>query len=154
MSALHFDENLVMIMDDEGLDTYEVEERLAQRLLTGGWVKESYPAALHEREKGFPTGLYAQGINVAIPHCDPEHVEHGSMAVGILKHPVAWRRMEDPAATCEVSLVVMLGLEEAHAHMEMLQKVIALVQDQEQMAHIVACDNATDAYAMLKGAFE
>lgn len=150
MTNLHFDESLVTIFDDEGLDTYSVEESLARSLFEGDWVQESYPAALHEREKDFPTALDVGGINVAIPHCDVEHVKRGALCVGVLKHPVPWKCMDDPNKTCEVSLVVMLALDEAHAHLEMLQKVISLIQDQETVSRIIACNDSHSAYELLK----
>lgn len=150
MPALHFDEKLVVLLDEEGLDTFAVEERLAGVLLAGGWVKDSYPEAIHTREESFPTGLNAGGLNIALPHCDMEHVKRGALCVGVLKHPVSWCCMDDPSKTCDVSLVVMLALDEAHAHLEMLQKVIGLLQDQEMVGRIVACASASDAYGLLK----
>ena len=87
---------------------------------------------------------------MAIPHCDPGHVNHGAICAAVLKHPVAWRRMDDPAQTCDVSLVVMLALEEAHAHMEMLQKVIGIVQDQALAARVVASRDSAQLYGLLK----
>ena len=150
MSDLHFDSSLVHMFDEDGLDTYTVEDVLANELHDQGWVHESYAAALHEREEGFPTALDVGGLNVAIPHCDIEHVKKGALCVGVLKHPVEWRRMDDASKTCPVSLVVMLALDEGHAHLEMLQKVIGLVQDQELVAKIVACDTAEAAYDLMK----
>ncbi len=150
MAQLHFDEHLIKVFDGEGLDTYAIEEALAGILHEGGYVKESYASALHEREKVFPTALDVGGINVAIPHCDTEHVNRGALCVGVLKHPVTWRRMDDGSKTCEVSLVVMLALDEAHAHLEMLQKVIGLIQDQELVAAIIACDDQKKIYDLCK----
>lgn len=149
MAGLHFDESLVAILDGEVLDTYSVEERLAQILVNGGWVKETYPAAVHEREKVFPTALDVGGINVAIPHCDVEHVEKGALCVGVLKRPVSWRCMDDATKSCDVSLVVMLALNEPHAHLEMLQKVIALIQDQELVSKVVSAKETHEAFALL-----
>lgn len=149
MAGLHFDESLVAILDGEELDTYSVEERLARILMDGGWVKETYPAAVHEREKVFPTALDVNGINVAIPHCDVEHVEKGALCVGVLKRPVSWRCMDDAAKSCDVSLVVMLALNEPHAHLEMLQKVIALIQDQELVSKVISAKDAHEAFALL-----
>ena len=150
MAQLHFDEHLIKVFDDEGLDTYAIEETLAGILHEGAYVKETYANALHEREKTFPTALDVGGINVAIPHCDTEHVNRGALCVGVLRHPVTWRRMDDGSKTCEVSLVVMLALDEAHAHLEMLQKVMGLIQDQELMATIIACDDQKKIYDLLK----
>ena len=149
MAGLHFDESLVAILGGEVLDTYSVEERLAQILVNGGWVKETYPAAVHEREKVFPTALDVGGINVAIPHCDVEHVEKGALCVGVLKRPVSWRCMDDATKSCDVSLVAMLALNEPHAHLEMLQKVIALIQDQELVSKVVSAKEAHEAFALL-----
>lgn len=149
MAALHFDESLVRVFEADGLDTYAVEDQLADDLFAGGWVKDTYAAALHEREKTYPTALDAQGINVAIPHCETEHVNQGAIAVGVLKHPVSWRRMDDPSQSCDVSLVVMLALVEAHAHLEMLQKVIAIVQDQEFVQHVIEQDAPDKVYRLL-----
>lgn len=151
MAALKFDESLVRIFDAGDLDTGTVEEELASVLLRGGYVKESYAEALRVRELDFPTALEVPGgISVAVPHCDVEHVNTGALCVGVLKRPVIWRRMDDAAQTCPVSLVVMLALDEAHAHLEMLQKVIGLIQNQELVAHVIACDDAAEAYALLK----
>ena len=149
MAGLHFDESLVAILDGEELDTYSVEERLARILMDGGWVKETYPAAVHEREKVFPTALDVNGINVAIPHCDVEHVEKGALCVGVLKRPVSWRCMDDATKSCDVSLVAMLALNEPHAHLEMLQKVIALIQDQELVSKVISAKDAHEAFALL-----
>lgn len=154
MAALHFDESLIVLLGDDRIDTLSVEDRLADMLYEGGWVKPSYKAALRAREEEFPTGLDAvslgAGFNVAVPHCDPEHVKHGAICVGILKSPVSWRCMDDPSKNCDVSLVVMLALDEAHAHLEMLQKVMSLVQDDASMKRIVAANSVDKAYELLK----
>lgn len=44
----------------------------------------------------------------------------------------------------------MLALNEAHAHLEMLQKVVALLQNQDLVAEIVSSDNAAEAYSLVK----
>lgn len=152
MPALQFDATLIKILDAEGLDTASVESALATTLFDHGFVKDSYAGALAVREKVFPTALEVPGgLSVAVPHCDVEHVNKGALCVGILKHPVTWKRMDDAAQTCPVSLVVMLALDEAHAHLEMLQKVIGLIQDQELVKRVIACNTADEAYGLLKG---
>ena len=57
--------------------------------------------------------------------------------------------MDEPEQTCPVSLVVMLALNEAHAHLEMLQKVIALIQDQELTKRIVSAATPAEAYELM-----
>ena len=148
MANLQFDESLVLILDEELPDSAAVETRVAGELLRQGHVKDSYPQAILDREKNFPTALDVQGLNVAIPHCDPENVNKGAICAAVLKHPVDWYRMDDPESTCPVSLVIMLALNEAHAHLEMLQKVIALIQDQELTKQIVAAATPTEVFAL------
>ena len=154
MAGLHFDESLVVMLDDADLDTYGVEDRLCDILYEGGWVKPSFRGALHEREMAFPTDLdavsFGARFNVAVPHCDPEHVQHGAVCVGILREPVKWRCMDDASKSCDVSLVAMLALDEAHGHLEMLQKVMGLVQDDASMAEILGAGDIHAAYELLK----
>lgn len=149
MANLRFDESLVVAFHEEGLTTEDVERRLAETLRGQGYVKDSFAQAILEREAEFPTALEVGALNVAMPHCDIAHVNEGAVCVGVLHHPVAWHRMDDPDATCPVSLVVMLALNEAHAHLEMLQKVVALVQDQVHVARVLAAQSEGEAYGLL-----
>lgn len=148
MAALEFNASLVVRIDEGDLTTEDVERRLASILHDAGYVKDSYEQAIIDREASYPTALEVGEINVAMPHCDVEHVERGAICVGLLAHPVAWHRMDDFEAETPVSLVVMLALNEAHAHLEMLQKVIGLVQDQELVARALEQDSE-GAYALL-----
>lgn len=149
MANLQFDESLVLILDKEGLTTADVESAVADELRRQGFAKDSYKQAILDREQQFPTALDVQGLNVAIPHCDPENVEKSAICAAVLKHPAEWHRMDEPEQTCPVSLVVMLALNEAHAHLEMLQKVIALIQDQELTKQIVAASTPAEAYELM-----
>ena len=88
------------------------------------------------------------GLNVAIPHCDVANVNKAAMCMGVLANPVDWHKMDEPDETCKVSVVCMLALTEAHAHLEMLQKVIAFVQDQELVAKVIDAKSADEAFAL------
>lgn len=149
MANLHFDESLVLLLENPPANSADVENTVANELLAQGYVKDTYPQAILERERQFPTALDVHGLNVAIPHCDPENVNKGAICVAVLKRPVNWHRMDAPDDTCPVSLVVMLALNEAHAHLEMLQKVIALIQDQELTTRIVASRTPHDVYELM-----
>lgn len=148
MGELVFDEGLTTIIDDP-VDDRHVEGVLSELLLERGFVRESFPQAILDREAVYPTGLDAGGINVAMPHCDVEHVVRGALSVGVLRRPVPWHRMDDPASTCDVSVVIMLALNEAHAHLEMLQKVVALIQDQDLMGRVVGSSTPEEAFGLV-----
>ena len=143
MSDMAFGPELILLLD--GVKDYQMAESdLANRL-----VKLAYPQAIAEREIVYPTGLDVGGINAAMPHCDISNVNRAAICVGVLKNPVEWRRMDDQDATCKVSFVIMLALKEAHAHLDMLQKVVALIQDQGLMTKIVAAANTNEVYQLV-----
>ena len=140
MADLSFDSSLVVRID--------VERRLAAVLEEQGYVKDTYAQAIVDREANFPTALDMSGLNVAIPHCDVANVNKAAMCMGVLANPVDWHKMDEPDETCKVSVVCMLALTEAHAHLEMLQKVIAFVQDQELVAKVIDAKSADEAFAL------
>ena len=149
MAGIKFDNSLIVRIEGEGLTTEDVERALAARLEELGYAKETFTAAILEREAVFPTALDMDGINVAIPHCDVANVNEAAVCMGVLENPVAWHRMDDPESACEVSLVCMLALTEPHAHLEMLQKVIGLVQNQELVAKVVASDSIDEVFELV-----
>lgn len=136
MAELYFDENLVAFID--GAQTAaEVEGKLARVLYERGCVRDSFADAIHEREIEYPTALEVGVHNVAIPHCDAEHTIKGSLCIGVLQPSVTWKRMDDADESCAVELVIMLALQDPHDQLEMLQKIISLVQDQALIEQIV-----------------
>ena len=147
MAEISFDESLVVVIDEPGSCT-DVEKQLAGVLFESGYVRESYAQAIVDREASYPTGLEFGERSIAMPHCDIEHVNGPAICMGVLKKPVAWHRMDDPESTCNAELVIMLALNEAHAHLEMLQKVIAFVQDQELVAKVIEANTADEAFAL------
>lgn len=149
MADLSFDSTLVIRIDGEGLTCEEVERRIAAVLEKKGYVKDTYAQAIVDREENFPTALDMGGLNVAIPHCDVANVNKAALCMGILSHPVDWHKMDEPDETCKVSVVCMLALTEAHAHLEMLQKVIGFVQDQELVGRVIGADSEEEAFSLV-----
>ena len=150
MANLAFNSSLVTLIDEEGLTCEDVERRIAGILTEQGYAKDTYVQAILDREANFPTALDMCGLNVAIPHCDIANVNEAAFCMGVLKHPVDWHKMDDPDDTCKVSVVVMLALTEAHAHLDMLQKVVAFVQDQELVGKVIAAETSDEAFELVK----
>lgn len=150
MADLSLDSSLVLRIKGDGLTTEDVERAMAAELERQGYAKDTFTNAILEREKVFPTALDMGGINVAMPYCDVANVNKAAICIGVLEHPVAWYRMDDPETTCEVSLVTMLALTEAHAHLEMLQKVIALVQNQELIEKVVKAESEEEIFDLVR----
>ncbi|EOR20742.1 phosphotransferase system mannitol/fructose-specifc IIA component (Ntr-type) [Clostridium sartagoforme AAU1] len=114
----------------------EVLSFLADKLKEEGFAKEGYKEAILKREVEYPTGLPAT-IKIAIPHCDHTLVNESAIAMGVLNNPVDFQAMDDPSITLDVQIVIMLALNEPHGHIEMLQKIISLIQNAEDLKKII-----------------
>lgn len=109
-------------------------------------VSDEFSKKLHERELSFPTGLELKGLNVAIPHTDPEFVKKQFIALYTLEEPVLFNRMDDPNKETEVSVVFVLGLNEPHAQLEILQELMGKLQDETFIKGIYEQKNKLDIF--------
>jgi galactitol PTS system EIIA component len=106
---------------------YELSKLLEEK----GYVKESFPQAVVEREGHFPTGLPTSLYGVAIPHTDSHHVLHTGIAVGVLKNPVEFTIMGTTDHTVQVELVLLLAIQNPASHIQVLQQLMELFQSPE-----------------------
>jgi len=149
MSGIAFDESLILEYDQQMTDR-EVLSAMADYLCKKGIVKDSYRQAVLDRETSFPTGLKTGGINVAIPHTDICHVNQAAICVAILKSPALFQAMDEPDHGIEVNLVIMLALTEAHGHIEMLQRIVKLIRDQEDVKNIIEANDMATVNMIIK----
>lgn len=140
MSSITLRESLILRFDQKMTDT-EVLSAMCENLHREGIVKESYQAAILEREASYPTGLKCGGINIAIPHADIIHVNEAAISVAILKEPAPFKAMDEPDGDVPVNIVIMLALTEAHGHIEMLQKIVGLIQNQDELQKMIDTDD-------------
>ena len=114
---------------------------MASELFEKGLVKEDYINEVISREEVYPTGLYTGDINVAIPHCDYQFVNKKSIAVGILERPIKFKKMDEPSEDVEVSIIIMLAIDEPDNHIAYLTKVFQLVQNQDVLKKIYSSND-------------
>ena len=129
-----FNKDLV-ILDVEVQDNFDALGLIADNFRRLGFVKASYKDAVIAREKIFATGLPTvnENVGVAIPHTDIEHVHTAAISFTRLKEPVDFTVMGDENSKVAVNLVFMLALREAHAQIEMLQALMAIIQDEKAL---------------------
>ena len=125
----------VVILDVEVTDNYDALSLIADNFRRLGIVKASYKNAVIAREKVFATGLPTvnEAIGVAIPHTDVEHVNTAAISFTRLQQPTEFTVMGDESSKVKVKLVFMLALKEAHAQIEMLQSLMAIIQDEKDL---------------------
>lgn len=123
----------------------EAIDKLARLLLEKNLVKESYIPAVIKREKEFCTGLAFEAMGVALPHTDAIHVNKQAIAIGILKEPIKFKAMGMPDETVEVSLILMLAIEKPDAQLELLGKLMDILQKAECVNGIKNAVNEKEA---------
>ncbi|MBR7926817.1 PTS sugar transporter subunit IIA [Aerococcaceae bacterium zg-ZUI334] len=116
---------------------------MADYLIDRGTVKSTFKKAIIDREKIFSTGLNIGNYGIAIPHTDVEHVNESTIAIVTLENPIVFKQMGDNIDT-PVSIVCMLALKESHAHLEMLQKLMELFQDEHIIETIINLDDTEE----------
>lgn len=149
MGEISIKESYVLHFDQE-MTNKEVLSALCDNLCKQGVVKSTYKDAILKREEEYPTGLKCGAVNIAIPHADVEHVNQAAISVAVLKQPVDFYAMDEPDGTVPISMVIMLALTEAHGHLEMLQKVVGLIQNQDELRAIVESDDDKAVIKLMK----
>ncbi|MCT4379576.1 PTS sugar transporter subunit IIA [Leuconostoc pseudomesenteroides] len=134
---------------DYGSNSWEdVLRHLSEKMVESGSVKSSYIDAVVEREKEFPTGLNTEGVGIAIPHTDAEHVIRDQIAVLRLKNPVTFLQMGD-GEPVEAKLIFMLALTKPHEQLSMLQKLVMLIQGTVKVKQLLKLQDNSDVLTVL-----
>lgn len=140
----------LMIMDMEADFCTDVFTQLGGALMREGYTKDSYIDALIAREKDYPTGLDIDGIGVAIPHTDVSHVNRAGIAIGVLKHPVTFIQMGTDDEEVRVRLVFMLAVVDPGAHIDELQRVLAVIQDTDVLERLLEAEDTAEIIEIVK----
>ena len=64
-------------------DNIEVLQLMGDAMIQEGYGEEGFTEAVLKREKDYPTGLDVNGIGVAIPHTDAEHVKKEGISTAV-----------------------------------------------------------------------
>lgn len=123
--------------------------KLAGEFLEEGLVKPSFPQAILDREAVYPTGLPAVAFDIAIPHCAASNVIETSMAVATLAHPVEFQQMGSADITLHPEVVFMLAIQDPDKQLEMLQKIMGVIQDRDLLVKIRSSRDADELYGLL-----
>ncbi|WP_373471222.1 PTS sugar transporter subunit IIA [Carnobacterium alterfunditum] len=125
---LNLDKNLIF-PNLEFEKKEDVLNFMSGKLLEYKYVKPGYQKAIIDRENIYPTGLPSLGVNIAIPHADNDLVNKTTIAIGILKKAAKFCSMENIEKELDVQIVMMLAIKEPHGQIEMLQKVVSIIQN-------------------------
>lgn len=140
----------LILMEMEASSSQDVFRQLGGVLIKEGYAKDSYIDALLTREKEYPTGLDIDGFGVAIPHTDVSHVNRAGTAIAVLKSPVTFLQMGTDDEEVSVKLVFMLSVTDPDAHIDELQKILAVIQDTEVLKKLAGAENAQEIIDIIR----
>lgn len=143
-----FDKKVIYFDQDASSNT-EALAKLANRLHAAGVVNDQYKDAILKREANFPTGLMTKTIGVAIPHCDADKVIQPQIGFMRLKKPVTFHQMGDNSEI-QVRVIFMLALKKSDDQLTMLQKLMALFQNEDAMAQVQQVTSVNDFITVMK----
>ena len=130
----------------------EVLAYLANQLYQKGFVKQAYIKAIQAREMEYPTGLPSTQPGVAIPHANYELVHHTTLAIATLDKPINFHNMEENASLLPTQIVIMMAIGEPHGQVEMLQKIVRIIQDEPLRKQMIAAESDVVLLNLLKKA--
>lgn len=139
----------------ERLEASTKEEALSAMcgiLLSKGYVKDSFPAAILERERLYPSGLPMEGHKIAIPHTDAEHVNKSAILFARLAKPLEFSSMGDPDEKLQVQLISMFALAEKKQIGYLLEVLITAYSDNEVLEAILKAPSVKAIYDILRRA--
>ncbi|AFT81437.1 PTS sugar transporter subunit IIA [Leuconostoc carnosum] len=141
----------VIVLDSEAQNRTEALKLLAKKFVDHKIVQTSFIEAVLKREESFPTGLATEIIGVAIPHTDVQHVIRSQIGVMRLKSPVNFFQMGD-GKDVPVKIIFMLALTKPHEQLEMLQKLIGLIQNKKLLIKILNTNSIENVISILETA--
>lgn len=127
---------------------HDVFDLMYEEAFKQGYVSESFLPKIKEREETFPTGLHLDKYSIAIPHTDPECVFEQFIGVVTLKEPVLFQLMDDKTQEVKVKVILMLGLNEPHSQLAVLQQIMQIVQNEETYEKISAAKSSEEIHKL------
>lgn len=134
----------LVFLDLDFLNQKETIKFLADKLLEKGLVKESFLEGVLEREKKFPTGLFLEKHNVAIPHCDTCHVNESAIVVARLKNEINFKYMADPSKDVKVKLVIMLAIKDPKSQVPVLSDLMTKLSNGDLVEKMMLAKDCDD----------
>ncbi len=141
-----------ILLNCQAEEARQVIDQLTALLVSTGHVDPAYAGDVWRREQRYPTGLPTQPVAVAIPHADPDHVHRSALAVAVLRSPVPFGQMGgDGSQQLAVRVVFLLAVKERTKQVEMISKLVGLIQSPALLQGLLEVESAQQALALMAG---
>ena len=139
----------LVLFDIEASDDEKLLRKMSEKIKEKGFVKDTFADAIVKREQIFPTGLSTEGIKVAIPHTDIEHVITPCVTIARLKKPVIFKEMANEKNTVPAEIVFMLAMNAHDGQVNVLEKLMNIFCNKEVLLKLSTIDNAAEMIQVL-----
>lgn len=126
---------------------------LAQNMRDKGYVKDTFVEAVLQREATYPTGMPTE-VPVGMPHTDVEHCLRPGISLGILKSPVLFQTMGEPARSVAVNLIFLLSVVNPANQVKVLHRLIDFFQQSAKIRELARVRTADDAMMILRAGLD
>ena len=137
-----------ILLDQDVHSFKEVIQLIGAEFEKAEIVKPSYVEAVVAREKVFPTGLAADGNNIAIPHTDPEHVLRPGMGVVVTKEPIEVSMMGSPDIKLQSKIFFPLAMEHPKKQLDLLRQLMNVFKTKEDLDTISSATTPEEVLAV------
>lgn len=127
---------------------------MAEQMVDRGMCRDTFVAAILERERLHPSGLPMAGHKIAIPHTDSRHVLRSGMLFARLPRAVPFHAMGNPTEILQVRLISMFALRDKLEIGPTLQTLITVYQHNDTLEAIIQAPDATEIHRILLDAIE
>lgn len=128
----------------------ELFEQIAQQASALGWVREDFLERIKKREETFPTGIQLLDFGVAIPHTDAECILEEFVAIVTLQDSLVFNSMDDNNQQVKAQVVFVLGLNQPHAQLKMLQSLMKLIQNESILSKVLLASDSKELIDVIK----
>lgn len=123
---------------------------IANRFVDAGYARGSYPQAIIERERVFPTGLPAEAFDIAISHCDSEHVLESAIGASVLERPVEFCMMGNLSdEPLHPIIIFMLAIKDPKCQVPTLQKMMEVIQNKHLLEQLRGAASEEEVFDLL-----
>lgn len=150
MELIKFINPKLIFLNQECSTKDEFFKIIHDKALENGFVTDEFYTKVLARENTFPTGINLGEFGVAIPHTDAEYIKEQFIAVCNFKSGVEFRSMEDENEKVNVKLAFVLGLNQPHSQLEVLQELMGIIQNSEAVKSLIECENKDEIIKIIK----
>lgn len=141
MYLIDFLKEKMIWLDNRCRNTIELFQMVSDQALQLDLVTTSFLSKINERESCFPTGIQLNGYGIAIPHTDPDCIKEQFIGIIIPQKTISFKSMENEKQVVNVDLIFILGLNQPHCQLTVLQQIMRIIQNKNYVNQLVKAKN-------------